>query len=41
MVSPIVAATVQSAGLGVVSSILAQCITAYRQEVHDVDESLF
>ncbi|OAA75376.1 integral membrane protein, Mpv17/PMP22 family [Akanthomyces lecanii RCEF 1005] len=32
MVSPIVAATIQSAGLGVVSSILAQCITAYRQE---------
>ncbi|PMB63436.1 hypothetical protein BM221_010730 [Beauveria bassiana] len=32
MPSPIVAATIQSAGLGVICSILAQCITAYRQE---------
>ncbi|KAM3472938.1 hypothetical protein MY8738_008630 [Beauveria namnaoensis] len=32
MPSPIVAATIQSAGLGVLCSILAQCITAYRQE---------
>ncbi|ATY61178.1 integral membrane protein, Mpv17/PMP22 family [Cordyceps militaris CM01] len=32
MPSPIVAATIQSAGLGVLSSILAQCITAYREE---------
>ncbi|XWX02153.1 hypothetical protein V2A60_010185 [Cordyceps javanica] len=32
MPSPIVAATVQSAALGVLSSILAQCITAYRQK---------
>ncbi|OAA72146.1 Hrf1 [Cordyceps fumosorosea ARSEF 2679] len=31
MPSPIVEATIQSAGLGVLSSILAQCITAYRQ----------